>query len=471
MKYIVKMFIPSKLIKFNRSFQTLSYNKLNHLFCPLLNLPTQPFSDLTITKRSHTNTYYFVPTHAKIFTCIVRHHYYNTKQRVLLTSSSSSTSTCSQRSPFSVLSTNFCPIFKDMTSPSPPVKKLRTASKIVTHSGQFHADEALAIAMLRVLPQFEDATIVRTRDPAIWSSPDVEIVVDVSAKYDGIKYFDHHQRDFSDTLSELGFTTKLSSAGLVYRHFGREVIRTLVKAETAQDPSMPVADDEEDMLDKVYYKVYQGFIEAIDANDNGIAVFDKDTLDTVGVSPRYSDSGISLPAFVATLNPRNDESDPDGLLADTQFKVASDFLSAAFRGNVLAAALSWYPALVQVRNVYTDDATRLLHDPKGRILIFNSSMPWKQILADLEAKEPVLDQVLYVIFPGSSPEDWRIQAVEKATFVSRKALPEPWRGLRDADLEKESGVPGSFFIHSSGFIGGNKTKEGAIKLAQIACDF
>lgn len=80
----------------------------------------------------------------------------------------------------------------------------------------------------------------RTRDPNILETCD--IVVDVGAVYDeGKRRFDHHQRGFEEVFGH-GFTTKLSSAGLVYklaysclhhpssvddtfrRHFGREVI-------------------------------------------------------------------------------------------------------------------------------------------------------------------------------------------------------------------------------------------------------
>lgn len=55
-------------------------------------------------------------------------------------------------------------------------------------------------------------------------------------------------------------------------------------------------------------------------------------------------------------------------------------------------------------------------------------------------------------------------------FESRKALPSQWRGLRDDELSKESGIPGGVFIHMSGFIGGNKTYEGALAMAKAALE-
>lgn len=47
----------------------------------------------------------------------------------------------------------------------------------------------------------------------------------------------------------------------------------------------------------------------------------------------------------------------------------------------------------------------------------------------------------------------------------RLSLKEEWRGLRDEELSKISGIPGCIFVHASGFIGGNKTREGALQMA------
>jgi hypothetical protein len=35
-----------------------------------------------------------------------------------------------------------------------------------------------------------------------------------------------------------------------------------------------------------------------------------------------------------------------------------------------------------------------------------------------------------------------------------------WRGIRDTELSKVSGIPGCIFVHASGFIGGNSSYEG-----------
>ncbi|KAK6016189.1 hypothetical protein OSTOST_13652, partial [Ostertagia ostertagi] len=50
------------------------------------------------------------------------------------------------------------------------------------------------------------------------------------------------------------------------------------------------------------------------------------------------------------------------------------------------------------------------------------------------------------------------------------ALPKSWRGLRDAELSDVSGIPGCIFVHTTGFIGGNETLEGALSMARKALE-
>jgi len=59
------------------------------------------------------------------------------------------------------------------------------------------------------------------------------------------------------------WTTKLSSAGLVYLHFGHKVL--------AQILGLPVDDH---ITDKIYNKLYSNFIQELDAIDNGISQTD-----------------------------------------------------------------------------------------------------------------------------------------------------------------------------------------------------
>ena len=43
---------------------------------------------------------------------------------------------------------------------------------------------------------------------------------------------------------------------------------------------------------------------------------------------------------------------------------------------------------------------------------------------------------------------------------------EEWCGIRDEPLSALSGIKGCIFVHASGFIGGNETREGALNMAR-----
>ena len=81
-----------------------------------------------------------------------------------------------------------------------------------------------------------------------------DIVVDVGAVYDAeTNRFDHHQREFTGMFD--GFkTTKLSSAGLVYKHFGDSILRALL----ADEPGLTDA-----VFTVAYKKLYKDFVEHI----------------------------------------------------------------------------------------------------------------------------------------------------------------------------------------------------------------
>ena len=80
--------------------------------------------------------------------------------------------------------------------------QLKTEARIGTHDGSFHCDEVLACVFLKMLPEYRDAEIVRTRDLEILSQCD--IVVDVGGVFDHeAKRYDHHQATFRLTMGQI----------------------------------------------------------------------------------------------------------------------------------------------------------------------------------------------------------------------------------------------------------------------------
>ncbi|KAI0033143.1 GAMM1 protein [Vararia minispora EC-137] len=329
-------------------------------------------------------------------------------------------------------------------------KKQKQSKLIGTHNGTFHCDEALAVFLLRLTSTYRNADLKRTRDPAVLDTCD--IVVDVGAVYDESKQrFDHHQRGFEEVFGH-GFVTKLSSAGLVYKHFGREIIANHTQ-QSLDDPK----------VETLWLKLYKEFIEGIDGIDNGVQQYPAD------ISPRYR-VRTDISSRVGWLNPAWNQP-CDGATVDTLFAKASKMTGEEFLERLDYYANAWLPA----RDLVVAGLDkRLTADPSGRIVLFESFCPWKEHLFELEATQGIAEeeQPFYIVYPDEMGGNWRIQAVPVSpeSFASRKALPEAWRGVRDDTLSELSGIPGCIFVHASGFIGGNRTREGALAMAKKSLD-
>jgi len=319
---------------------------------------------------------------------------------------------------------------------------------IGTHDGKFHCDEVFACFMLRCLPEYKNSPVVRTRDPEILKT--CKIVVDVGGIYDPATLrFDHHQREFKETmksLKTLDFDTKLSSAGLVYNHFGRRVIATLLELDSTESP----------VMDILFSKMYENFVHSVDAIDNGINQFDE--------VPRYK-LASTLNSRVNSLNPAWNSTDAP----DLQFQKAMEVVGEEFTDQLNYMYKSWLPAREFVQKAIDE---RKKHHESGRILILeNTACPWKDHFLELEKELKLEDErITYILFPDNHGQ-WRVQAIPKDinnTFENRYPLPEEWRGFRDEQLSKITGIPDCIFVHATGFIGGNKTLEGALKMAEKA---
>ncbi|KAJ3196515.1 hypothetical protein HK101_008699 [Irineochytrium annulatum] len=317
--------------------------------------------------------------------------------------------------------------------------------RIATHNGTFHADEAFAVYMLKKTKKFANAVVTRTRDEEVINKADV--VVDVGGVYEHEKNrFDHHQRGFKGTFDEK-HVTPLSSAGLVYKHFGLEVLANML--------SWPQSDER---LKVLYAKIYDDFVEGFDGIDNGVSQYPND------IKPKYKES-TNISSRVARLNPWWNQKSDD---LDARFARAVEMVGTEFEDRVMYLGKAWLPARTIVESGLT---SRNKHHPSGRIIVFEEFCPWKEHLHRLETEHHIGNDVqpYYVIYPDESGK-WRVQAVPKTpeSFESRKALPEPWRGLRDNVLSEKSGIEGCVFVHASGFIGGTITKVSALEMATKA---
>ncbi|MDO6488836.1 MYG1 family protein [Colwellia sp. 6_MG-2023] len=281
---------------------------------------------------------------------------------------------------------------------------------IVTHNGNFHADDVFSVAALKNI--FSSFNLVRTRDLAVISQAD--IVIDVGGEYNpDTNRFDHHQRGGA---GERENGIPYSSFGLIWQKYGLEICQG----------NQEVADS-----------VDAGLVSTIDAIDCG---------HVEGVS-----KGISLSQTISMFNPTWQEDSH----FDDCFNEAVDFAS-----RVLTRFIASASGGINAREIVAH-AIESAADP--RVIVLERYTPWKRTVHALS------DTALYMVYPSETGQ-WRIQTVpaELGSFEDRKPLPTAWAGLSDAELQAVTGISDAMFCHNGLFIAGTKSFEGTMKMAAMA---
>lgn len=301
--------------------------------------------------------------------------------------------------------------------------------KLATHNGSFHYDEVLATAILRKI--YPDAELIRTRDQQLLDSAD--IVYDVGGVFDpSINRYDHHQKTFNTSFS-FNHTVKLSSAGLIFKYF-HELLFSLYNFSSFH----PLYHD-------ILNKIYNEFFLYADAIDNGYDI-------STEILPRTLSSVVSgFNVYVA--NPGEKICD----VQNRQFETALQFVTIDLENYLNYIFNDYLPTYIQV------ESELLELDGPVYYTELNVSV---DLIYDVDKK--LNKEIQLVIFKNTG--NFRIYSlrVEKNSFTSRCPLPEPWRGLRGADLDRVSGIDGCIFVHPSGFTGGNISYSGAIKMCNEA---
>ena len=300
---------------------------------------------------------------------------------------------------------------------------IKTKLKLVTHNGSFHADDIFACATLCLMleKQGEEYEIIRTRDPEVIKEGD--FVFDVGGVYDeGNNRFDHHQPGGAGHRSFGNVEIEYAACGLVWKKFGEEICQSKALAE---------------IMD-------QKLIAPVDAFDNGFDLAEN----------KFEVSPYLLQHLFYSMRPTWKE---ENLSKDEMFMKAVEIAKFVLEREI-----------IQTRDaILARDLITLSYEKSAdkKIIILDDKYPFQYTIYSFP--EP-----LFVIFPRKVTEDWGIEAVRNnpKTFINRKSFPASWAGLRDKELQKVSGVSDAIFCHRGLFMAVAKSKEGAIKLAQIAVE-
>ena len=314
---------------------------------------------------------------------------------------------------------------------------------IVVHNGAFHADDALAVAFLLNTEEFKDAKVVRTSNEKEIEKADV--VCDVGCVYDHEKRrYDHHQPDFNQTFKNC--PVLCSSCGLVYIHFGRKIIKNILR-RNGRTPGKSV--------ERLYNKMYHSFVKEIDAIDNGIRL---------NTEPYSIQTGIS-----ARIHHLNKHVKNPGCSKDECFMEAVHLIENEFEENLLLCydeqrEIDYSKPIV--REAYE---SRFDIDESGHIVLLEENCNFNSNLRDLERKEArksnnIAPKVFYVLYPSKG--QWHCTAINEEDGRLRKPL--PCKGLRDEELSNSCGISGGIFVHRCGFMAMFNKRQNIIKFAQYA---
>jgi uncharacterized UPF0160 family protein len=290
--------------------------------------------------------------------------------------------------------------------------------KLITHNGSFHSDDIFAAATLSLLLEKngESFEIIRTRDSEIIKKGDY--VFDVGGVYDEKNNrFDHHQIGGAGK-HENGI--EYSSFGLVWKKFGLELTGSEKAAE---------------LIDK-------RLVAPIDASDNGFDL----------VESKHEIFPYFIQDFFLAMNPTWREID---LSKDEMFLKCVEIAKNILTREIIQAGDSVI-AKELVNSIYQNAKDK-------RIIILDKDYPYENILNNFP--EPI-----FVIYPRITDNFWGVKAMREnpKTFKNRKDFPKSWAGLRDEELQKITGVKDAVFCHRALFLVVAKSKEGAIKLAELA---
>ena len=285
----------------------------------------------------------------------------------------------------------------------------------ITHNGTFHCDEVFSTIMFsKLLPE---VIVCRTSDLEKANSD--QYMYDV-----GGGELDHHQ--FGGN-GERDNGVKYSSCGLVWKKFGKEII----KKYTEKD------------IDEIWKMIDKNLIQCIDAGDNG-------QIPDINVDYRL----VQVASIISEFNPNWDEDiDPD-----VKFEEAVKLAETVF-DNSMKSSISKMRAKSKV--------DMAINDSKDGIMTLEKFLPWKEFLLESDSSKAKL--INFVIFP-SNRGGYNIYTVPEklGSFTSRKLFPKEWAGLKDKELQKVTTVETARFCHNKCFICAVDTKDDALKLAKIA---
>ena len=293
--------------------------------------------------------------------------------------------------------------------------------KIITHNGQFHADDVFAVATL-LLHLNDKAEVVRTRDKKTIKTGN--FVVDTGFVYDEQRnLFDHHQEG---RAGERPNGVPYASFGSVWKKFGRELCGS----------------------DEIMKLVDKNLAQPIDAFDNGITLYETINGNT---------DPLLFMDVVNSFNSTLDEGDDKN---DENFIELVNFAKRVIQREIVKSEF-YLKQKKRIKKLFDEAEDK-------RYIVLDVPITSMVVISLLnEYKEP-----LFFVVPAKQDVKWKIRTVltPPKSFKSRKLLPKQWAGKTGKDLAEITGVEDAMFCHNERFIAVAGSKEGAVALVKKALE-
>ena len=285
-----------------------------------------------------------------------------------------------------------------------------------THSGKFHADDVMATAILSLL--IGDVKVTRTRDENILGK--LDFVFDIS-----LGEFDHHQLNKEIRENNIPY----AACGLVWREFGPRVIQKFNSAL-----------DENDVI-SIFDYIDKNLVQGIDAIDNGVDI--KSEIKVTSISD-----------IIQSFNPTWDCDDSK----DKAFEEATVYATA-----VIKRMISRQVSAIKARTIVNE---AFENRKSNEIIVLKTGCPWLHQLLKID----INNEVLFVISPDDTNEEYKIQTVKKTadTFEARKDILKSIRGKSSEEINSIIKIDDAIFCHTAGFIASTKSLESALKIANLS---
>lgn len=290
-----------------------------------------------------------------------------------------------------------------------------------THSGIFHCDEVVGIAILEMAFMEDSVHVVRTRVPAILKT--LDIVIDI-----GGGEFDHHMAGF-DTRRPTG--EKYASAGLVWDRFAEKAILNVCYVENIPTNHSTVQTIKE--------QIDREIIIPVDLEDNG------------------KDVGTHTFSFIPTYLPSWLDSTPD---YDKEFRRVERIVY-----NILKHIIKDKAVKIMTGKELLQKCSEV---DNGILEIAAQTVPWLEAVIGYNQDHD--SKINFVIFPYSAG-GWAAQSVPPSIeekFQQLVPFPKEWADGNEKTLPEISGISGATFCHNGLFFARAETKQDVIAMCEVA---